>query len=720
MKLSRKAKEAIKTALAATIAIDVALYLNWDNPKWAGFAVAFVSLATIGQSFTKAAMRMFGTLLATAVSFFLLGLFPQERWLFMAALSMYLGFCAYMMCKSRHQYFWMVSGVVCVIIVASAGPEPTYAFHLAMTRAQETGLGILVYSVVTLLLWPVSSRSQFAKATETFASTQQQMLAVLLKSLNGEDESEKIKTLRTQLLQVQTQFGHLLEAAISDTYDVWEVRKQWRRYSVFSGKLIESMERLWESLDGLKDLELHRLVINLDAITAELNMRLCQVQRMLSCQLSDEKPMPMTIVPAVDMVGALSPLQKAALISAHTRLMELFQLTQTLYDIVSNIRGADQRAEIPVPLKTNRCFLPDPEGLKASFGVMLSMWLAYLAVIYIDGLPGGYGVLAITGSLALGKVPMPQLPMKNVYKPVVIGFLIGSLCYIGIMPHLSSYFELSILIFAGVFGFCYLYSEPKQMLGKAAGLALFFTLTSISNHQSYNILAVTTTGLMFFAVLLLLTYSVHIPFSARAEKVFLRLLRRYFRSCQILISKANLSPCKQQSWFQRILYSYHVREIETLPQKISTWIPFIDPRDLPGTTPQQIQAVQISVLALSYRMQELLEEQRIPLAPGLEHQASKVFTDWHQVIHQEFRCLARSPATERVEQFRKEMAEVVNRFEERFQYLLDNADDFKNSEEDCVIFYRLLGACRGVSEALVRYADNAAAIEWQPWHEGRF
>jgi hypothetical protein len=119
-------------------------------------------------------------------------------------------------------------------------------------------------------------------------------------------------------------------------------------------------------------------------------------------------------------------------------------------------------------------------------------------------------------------------------------------------------------------------------------------------------------------------------------------------------------------------------------------------------------------------MQELLEEQRTPLAPGLEHQASKVFTDWHQVIHQEFRCLARSPATERVEQFRKEMAEVVNRFEERFQYLLDNADDIKNSEEDCVIFYRLLGACRGVSEALVRYADNAAAIEWQPWHEGRF
>ncbi|WP_419175980.1 FUSC family protein [Desulfosediminicola sp.] len=721
MNLSRKAKEAIKTALAAIIAIGIAVSLNWDNPKWAGFAVAFVSLATIGQSFTKAAMRMLGTLVAAVFSLFLLGLYPQERWLFMTVYSMYLGFCAYRMTQSRHKYFWMVSGFVCAIIVSSAGPDPAHAFHVAMTRTQETGLGILVYSVVTLLLWPVSSKSQFAQATDTVAATQQQMLAVLLKSLNGEDETEKIKTLRTQMLQAQAQFNQIMEGAIGDTYEVWEVRHQWRRYAAFSGKLTESMERLWESLDALQDIDLNRLVLNLDAVTGELNMRLSQIQRMLACQMSEQKPLPMTISPAADMVRALPPLQKAALISTHARLTELVQLTQSLYDIVSNIRGENQVVEIPEAMNTYNCVLPDIEGLKCSFFVMLNSWLVFLAVIYIDGLPGGFSVLSITASLTLGVVMLPQLPVKYLYLPVAIALPVGAVSYVVIMPHLSTFSGLAILIFAGVFGYCYVFSAPKQILGKSAGLALFLSMTSITNQQSYHFLAVTTISLSFCMPILMLTYSLHFPFSNRPEKVFLRLLCRYFRSCCVLTSEFSQNPSAQQSWFQRILYSYHLREIDTLPRKISSWIPFIDPGNLPGTTPQQIQAVQISVLALSYRMQELLEERQIPQTStsGLEQQANEELYAWHQVILQEFKTLTAVPGTIREEQG-KEIAEVVNRFEERLQYLFDNSDEIQYSEEDKIIFYRLLGACRGLSDALLRYISNAAAIDWQPWYEERF
>ena len=34
--------------------------------------------------------------------------------------------------------------------------------------------------------------------------------------------------------------------------------------------------------------------------------------------------------------------------------------------------------------------------------------------------------------------------------------------------------------------------------------------------------------------------------------------------------------------------------------------------------------------------------------------------------------------------------------------------------------YRLLGAYRSVSEALVDYARAAGAIDWEPWREARF
>ncbi len=48
IELSRKAKESIKTALAMAVAIAISLYMNWDKPMWAGFAVAFVSMNSIG------------------------------------------------------------------------------------------------------------------------------------------------------------------------------------------------------------------------------------------------------------------------------------------------------------------------------------------------------------------------------------------------------------------------------------------------------------------------------------------------------------------------------------------------------------------------------------------------------------------------------------------------------------------------------------------------
>jgi uncharacterized membrane protein YccC len=77
MPLSIRFKESFKTALAMTIAYGIALGMDWDKPYWAGFAVAFISLATVGQSLNKAALRLLGTLVAIVVALTLIALFPR-------------------------------------------------------------------------------------------------------------------------------------------------------------------------------------------------------------------------------------------------------------------------------------------------------------------------------------------------------------------------------------------------------------------------------------------------------------------------------------------------------------------------------------------------------------------------------------------------------------------------------------------------------------------
>ena len=70
-------RDAIKLALAVTLAYGISMALNWDNPRWAVFAVAVLSLDTIGQSLNKAFLRMAGTLLAAVVVLTLMAWFAQ-------------------------------------------------------------------------------------------------------------------------------------------------------------------------------------------------------------------------------------------------------------------------------------------------------------------------------------------------------------------------------------------------------------------------------------------------------------------------------------------------------------------------------------------------------------------------------------------------------------------------------------------------------------------
>ena len=243
--LSTRAKEAIKTGLAMTIAYGIALYMDWDRPYWAGFAVAMISLATTGQSLNKGAMRMLGTLATTVVALTFIALFAQDRWLFMLFLSGYIGFCTYMMGGAKHQYFWHVCGFVCAVICMDAGPNSIKAFEIAILRAQETGLGILVYSLIAVLIWPSNSAAPTSTLPQRkLASTQHRLYRVLPGSdERTEGSAEEAQALRAQEVQEQTRFGQLLDAAETDTYEVWEVRQQWGRYRSQAAELSDTMER---------------------------------------------------------------------------------------------------------------------------------------------------------------------------------------------------------------------------------------------------------------------------------------------------------------------------------------------------------------------------------------------------------------------------------------------------------------------------------------------
>jgi len=716
-----KAKEAIKTALAMTIAYGIALSMDWDKPYWAGFAVAFVSLASIGQSMNKAAFRMFGTLVAVVVSLIFIALFAQERWAFILFLSIYAGFCAYMMSGSKRAYFWQVCGFVVVIICMDAGPDPVNAFDTAILRAQETGLGILVYSLIAIFLWPSKSTAPFNTAVTDLAATQHQFYQACLGLASGQGSAQETQRLSAQEAQVKIRFDQLLDAAETDSSEVRELRRPWRRYQQQATELMHTLEHWRESFAEAQTLDLQRLLPDLEAFGTELGRRLAQIGNMLAGAAPEQVPQLMDLSLDKDAVRSLSHFQQAALVVTRSRMLHLERLTRSLFEAVSELKGfGTASASAEAPRAPAAVFLPDLDRLANVVRYTAILWLTWLALIYVNDLPGGSGLVGFAGALGIVIANMPQLSVSKLFVPATTSVLFAAVLYIFIMPKLSSFIGLGLMIFAATFAICYLFAEPRQMLGRALGLAMFVVIASISNEQSYNFLSVANTAMMFPLIFLLFAITAYIPFSPRPERAFLRLLGRYFRSSEYLMSTMRWDPPHAATRLERWKKAFHAREVATLPAKLGTWTPHLDNWVLSDTSPEQVQALVTSLQSLTYRLQQLFEERGNPQAQFLLQQLLEDFRAWRIGIQTSFQRLAEGPAVGERETLRTRLDGILDKLEARIKDVLDKAPEAQYNDQDAENFYRLLGAYRGVSEALVDYAGNAGEIDWAPWRQERF
>jgi len=718
--LNTRTKEAIKTALAMTIAYGIALSMDWDRPYWAGFAVAFISLSTIGQSLNKGALRMLGTLLAFVVSLTVIALFAQERWWFMVALSAWVGYCTYMNGGSKHQYFWYVAGFASVIICFDGGTNAANAFDTALLRAEETGLGILVYSLVAVLLWPTSTRDELDKAASQLADTEHALYRCYRKLIHGEGTAEDADPLRMRQVQQFGQFSQALAAAQTDSYEVHEVRRQWRQVQSLQGKLMGTLERWRESFSEVRDLDLEGLIPDIHTFGDEVDGRFEQIARMLDEKPPERSPRPMDLALNRGAVRALSHFDKAALAVTRTQLHGIEALTRSLFETIADIKGFG-----PASLQPNETeapttvVLPDPDRILAAVRAMGTLWLAYLVWIYVE-VPGGTGFVMAIGSTGMTLATNPQIRASVLLQPALLAIAFAGLLYVFVMPHLSSFIDLGAMIFAATFIICYRYSEPRQGLQRALGLAMFLMITGISNEQNYNFLSVVDTAIMFMLLIGLLAFSAWIPVSSQPETVYQRLLGRFFRSCEYLMSTMRWDPTNIPTRLDRWKKAFHTREVATLPAKLSAWSKAIDTKVLPDTTQEQVQVLTTNLQALAYRMQELLEARESPQAELLVRKLLADVRAWRVEVQETFQGLSMDPGAAPADALRERLKTILGNLERRIEETLNQAAEGELSDRDGEHFYRLLGAYRGLSEAAIEYAGTSKGIEWSQWRESRF
>jgi hypothetical protein len=93
---------------------------------------------------------------------------------------------------------------------------------------------------------------------------------------------------------------------------------------------------------------------------------------------------------------------------------------------------------------------------------------------------------------------------------------------------------------------------------------------------------------------------------------------------------------------------------------------------------------------------------------------------WRVSVQEIFAHLASEPEAAEYASYRSRLDAKLERLEARIAEALDRVDDGGLSAEEGENMYRLLGAHRGLSEALVGLAKQAAAIDWPRLREARF
>jgi len=665
--LSTRAKEAIKTGLAMMLVYGIALKISWLNPYWAGFAVAMISLATIGQSLHKGLLRIAGTIPGCITALIILSLAPQNRWGFVAMTSLWVFFTTYMMIIDKERsYMWNVAGFVSLVILLTGPSSSESAFEHAFFRTVETVMGVVVYTLVSVFLWPRNNAGSIRKAGGELLSTQSALIATGWRLLNGDNPEKSLSQLRSEEVQQIGVLGQALLAEGSENYEVHELRDLWDRFHDLSGNLMEAIDSWGIGLADVSKINVTAVFPGLPVLFDEFDDRFGRIQEALSGDAASYQVGQVKLEPDAHEIQGLSASDVAALAVFRSELESIEKLTRSILECVQELAGNSIALKKTDPAelqhkKETGFVLPavDLDHLRGASFVAFVLFSGFLVYIYVNP-PGHSGWFEFPAIVAMTVAATPQMNAMVVGKSIGLASILCLAVYVFIMPSLTSFLGLGSLIFLLVFINCYFFTG----LARLAGMIAIINEISVQNQQTYNFAAMANSLLftgMAFLFLFGLSYLLN---STRPEKALLKLIQRYFRSMEFLEHSQAPTGSGLKSWAQRWKFNFHRYEIKSIPKKITSWGKGINHELFPDNSQEDVQSLVTSLQVLSLRAESLLKTGKGSI------------TD-----------------------LRKQLDGLT---------------------PDSVTYYRLLGGLRGFSEASAAYERTADGINWTQWREERF
>ncbi|WP_322062406.1 FUSC family protein [Paraburkholderia sp. J63] len=204
----------LKTLLAVIAATGISMRLELVAPRTAMVTVVILMMhRQSGMVMARGFYRGLGMLAGNLAALVLIALFPQERVLFLVALSLWIGLCVWGAAYYRNyqSYGFVLAGYATCITALPAIDHPYAIFDNVVTSLSEVSIGILCASLVSALILPQKVRDMLLRTGEKhFAG----FILFVRSTLTMDLSSDELGRTHLRLVAERAQLENLRSAAV--------------------------------------------------------------------------------------------------------------------------------------------------------------------------------------------------------------------------------------------------------------------------------------------------------------------------------------------------------------------------------------------------------------------------------------------------------------------------------------------------------------------------
>ncbi|WP_050907238.1 FUSC family protein [Vibrio harveyi] len=724
--MNEKIKFATKVALSLTLAYLIPFAMGWPQASTAATTVMLIaSTGSRRESLAKGTLRVLGTLVGAVIGLLLVGMFAQDRLLYMLSVSVVVSFIFYFRnAYQKDPTLLALTGVM--VLMMSNGGDAEGAFMYGVDRAYMTIFGVVLYTLVGTFLWPTKTEQNLRQLIEQLNQAQQALFNAILQNFeqktalqqdvvtnveateNDEAPSPTIDELLEKVFAAQNALEQRFATVSVECSDVSAYMKEWQLAVHFNKQITQELSVAAHS--HFSHQQDRSCINNFDQATQEIQQLFKISQEMWANEGAAYRAQELNIEYNQAALADASHLVKGSALTLGHLLKLMHQSLSRLAESISCIDSVTNNVSFKqeLPKQKSKFLWWDAENFKTAVKTFTTYWVAGLIWIYFNP-PGGYSFVTFSTIFMslLSFVPVHPFMLLILF---TFGFLFAVPSYVFILPGLELGAELGLFIFIYTFIGFYLFKGPVTIFYM---IGLF--VLGLDNNMTYHFGILMTIMTLFYMVVFMIIFAHYFPFSSRPEHLFLTLKERYFRHVGDLFASYHQ---QSESSFKKLKRSLHLVTLNVSSKKLMVWGSKINHKLFDKTPPEAIGAFSKSCNALSNHVNILIAAEQKLLSNRLIKQLRSKHTD--SILPLMAGALASHQTTDELnsvfEQYSQDYQSFENKLEEFFSEL--DLSDYAYSE--IAGFYILLNLKRNVFEAINQCKQAYEDIDWVNLRQKRF